>query len=238
MSLPIYITNYCKIFLKKLSNNKIKKLAINQILEKNFPEGDNFSVIIVGANDGTSHDSIHLFLKKRNCQGLAIEPIKSSFNKLLLNFSFADGIKKINKAVHPSLKEVTMYVPNPQKLTELPEWASGIASLSREHHLKSGIDSSYVIEEQVPSDTLMNILSEYYPNQKIDLLQIDTEGFDYEVLKQIDFKKINPPLIRYEYTNLSNEDIDASRNLLQSNGYYCIHDEIDMLGIKLSKIRL
>ena len=40
----------------------------------------------------------------------------------------------------------------------------------------------------------------------IDLLQIDTEGFDYEVLKMFDFNTYRPVIIQYEHFHLSMEE--------------------------------
>ena len=46
------------------------------------------------------------------------------------------------------------------------------------------------------------------------------EGFDYEVLKMIDFTTIKPSIIKYEFVNLSHEDQYASKALLKQYGYY------------------
>ena len=56
----------------------------------------------------------------------------------------------------------------------------------------------------------------------IDLLQIDTEGFDYEVLKMFDFKIFSPILVQFEYVHLSKNDYKNSVNLLSNNGYKTI----------------
>mgnify|MGYP001296139908 CR=1 FL=1 len=51
-----------------------------------------------------------------------------------------------------------------------------------------------------------------------NLLQIDTEGFDFEVIKMIDWA--NPPdLIHYETVHLSVSDRKAAWELLRANGY-------------------
>jgi FkbM family methyltransferase len=59
----------------------------------------------------------------------------------------------------------------------------------------------------------------------IDLLILDCEGYEFEILKSIDFSTIKPKVIRYEYKHISNkEECDA---YLISRGYrieYCKHD--------------
>jgi len=46
--------------------------------------------------------------------------------------------------------------------------------------------------------TTFNALCEKYGITDIHYLQIDTEGYDVEILKSIDFKKINIDIIKYE----------------------------------------
>lgn len=59
----------------------------------------------------------------------------------------------------------------------------------------------------------------------IDLLILDCEGYEFEIIKQIDFSKIKPKVIRYEYMHVLNkEECDG---YLISHGYkieYCKHD--------------
>jgi len=39
----------------------------------------------------------------------------------------------------------------------------------------------------------------YYELKTVDLLQIDTEGFDWNVLKMYDFNYFKPVIIQYEH---------------------------------------
>lgn len=61
--------------------------------------------------------------------------------------------------------------------------------------------------------------------QRIDLLHIDTEGYDFEILKTIDFSVIQPAVILYETKHLSPCDQQASVELLSRYGY-----QIQLLG--------
>jgi hypothetical protein len=66
----------------------------------------------------------------------------------------------------------------------------------------------------------MSILSEY---KMLDasLLQIDTEGYDSEVIKMIDFDFFRPKLIKYEHVNLTPKAILETKEKLIANGYNC-----------------
>lgn len=61
---------------------------------------------------------------------------------------------------------------------------------------------------------------------QIDLLLIDCEGYEFDILKQINFDNPEKPkIIRYEYTHIPNKQ--ECDNFLKSKGYkieYCYHD--------------
>ncbi|MDC1112474.1 FkbM family methyltransferase [Candidatus Pelagibacter sp.] len=77
-------------------------------------------------------------------------------------------------------------------------------------------------KKKIEVKTLAYLLEKYFPEKKIDLLDIDAEGFDYEVLKGIDFNKNIINLIMIEVHHFSKETIDKSikiRNLLEQKGF-------------------
>jgi hypothetical protein len=64
------------------------------------------------------------------------------------------------------------------------------------------------------------------------LLQIDVEGFDFEVLKMIDFKRFCPVIIKYEHEGLDENDQAAARKLLEDQGYEVQEIKTDTVGIR------
>ena len=83
-------------------------------------------------------------------------------------------------------------------------------------------------KKKIEVKTLSFLLDKYFPQKKIDLLDIDAEGFDYEVLKGIDFKKNIINLIMIEVHFFSQETTDKSikiRNLLESEGFSLIYGD-------------
>jgi hypothetical protein len=52
----------------------------------------------------------------------------------------------------------------------------------------------------------------------VDLLQIDAEGYDYEILRTVDFSRVRPRFINYEREILL-EDEPACRAMLTDAGY-------------------
>ncbi len=210
------------------------KRKVKNILDKNFKVNTPFAFVQVGANDGVSFDFLHEFVILRKSSGVVIEPVKEYFDELVSNYSKFDTILKVNKAIHPTEKELAIYKINPTCKEKYPDWAKGIASFDPKHHEKVNIDSRDIITEKVACDSLMNIVK----IKTIDYFQVDTEGFDYEVLKMIDFETIKPSIIKYEHASLSNDDSINAQKLLQKNGYHLFLENNDTIGISCKKIRI
>ena len=71
----------------------------------------------------------------------------------------------------------------------------------------------------------------------IDLLQIDAEGYDYEIIKMIKFQKIRPSIIRYEHKHLSKKDFTECLELLVNNNYGILFEDSDITAYSMDWIR-
>ncbi len=184
-----------------------------------------FFFIQIGANDGVMCDDIYDFVTENKLSGIVVEPLPDIFKRLRANYKDYPNIVAVNKAIYPSGKTVKLYRVKPEH--DLKEDYDGIASLFKEHHLKSkkkipDIDA-YIVEEEVPCISFHDLIETCHVN-KIDLLQIDTEGYDYEIIKMINFQEIKPHIIRYEYKHLSGVDRTACIGLLKKQGYQFFMD--------------
>jgi FkbM family methyltransferase len=241
----IYTLNRLLIILLKILN-KFKRGAFlrkrifstQKILENNFNCKRVFNFVQIGANDGVSFDFLYDFVIKRNSQGVVIEPVKEYFNELVHNYKNFDSIVKVNVAVHPSEKQVFINKISSTAVNKYPDWVKGIASLDANHHLKTGIDSNDIIKESVNADSLMNILNKSLSSFDVDYFQVDTEGFDFEIIKMVDFSILNPKIIKYESVNLTSIEQQKLKLLLTNFGYYLFHEGIDTVCINLRKIKL
>ena len=70
-----------------------------------------------------------------------------------------------------------------------------------------------IFQKKLPTYTLAEILDKYLPvHQKIDFLNIDVEGLDYQVLKSNNWQKYRPKIVLIEDFNLSSlKGIDESK---------------------------
>ena len=236
----IFKLGYNKIVGKTISILSKRRFSLNteKILKSNFPSDTIFTFIQVGGNDGISFDFLFDFVTSRKSKGVIIEPIPVYYNELHNNYMKYPDILTVNKAVHPEKEKENIYKIKDENLRDYPDWAKGIASFNKQHLSKiiTDLSDAHIEELEVQCDTLMNITSPFLND--IDYLQIDTEGFDYEVLKQIDFNKYFPSIIKYESVNLENETAAQAVKLLRSQGYFCFAEGIDTIAVNLKKIKL
>lgn len=198
--------------------------------------GGNFSFIQIGANDGISRpDDIIKYVKMyNNTKGVMVEPQPDMFTVLHSNFKNFPGIKLVNKAIHNEKKSMTLYRFDINLLghnSEKPIWATtnGIASFSRQHvidHAKKLNLSSEIIQEiMVECISLDELFSEidFIPI----LLKIDVEGYDYEILNELNLKQFRPKIIHFENLHMEKSKYQAIINKYLSYNYRFIADNMD-----------
>ena len=199
-------------------------------LERLAKKQGEISFIQVGANDGISFDNIYPFFKSHKCKGLLIEPLPYFFDRLKLNYADSPSIVPLNIALHPTAEKFDIYSVNPKELHKYPHWVSGIASFNKEHLIKNSVQESDLVIEAVTCKPLSTLIEEY-ELLKLDYLQIDTESFDDEIIKMINFNQVKPKLIKFESVHLSSEKKLSTVNLLKSQGYKIIDERRDMVAL-------
>ena len=70
--------------------------------------------------------------------------------------------------------------------------------------------------------------------QKIDLLHIDCEGFDYVILRQFDFTTLRPRIVLFEQKHLTVEDRQAAKIMMELAGYKVEEMETDIFCLAMS----
>ena len=181
---------------------------------------NNVFVLQVGANDGVGGDPIHQFVKSYKWKGLLLEPLPDIFEKLQGNYRNQKGIILHNAALAARDGAMTFYRIKPGP--DVPEWCDGLGSFSREtilsHKHKFPTIENHVVAQTVEALSFKTLV-EKFGICAIDVIVIDTEGYDYEVLKQIDFQRFRPELVIYEQIHLSDEVKKASIEMLNNAGY-------------------
>ena len=194
--------------------------------------GDDFYFVQIGANDGISFDSLHKFVTRHKLRGLVVEPVRDYFEELRKNYSVQPQVTAVNVAIHRTARELDMYRVA-ANASGLPPWVKGIASFDSEHHRKSHTTCDVIVRERVRCVTLRELFDQQHIT-RIDYLQIDTEGYDYEILRMIDFDSLKPGVIKFEHMtqsgHMSLEQFAECAALLTKHGYCLLMDTTDAVS--------
>lgn len=189
----------------------------------------------IGACDGISFDPIYPFLSQHpnQVEGLVIEPLPDLYEQLKVNYRHCPNVEAINTAIHNKLETLTLYRVDPTKLDQVPSSAIGITSSDPEHHLALGIKEELMQKVEVPCCSLMKLVEDKNLGD-IDLLLIDTEGYDFEILKRINFSIFKPHVIRFEHnlntTDRYEKEFEAIVPILHDQGYELFHQDSDCIA--------
>lgn len=191
----------------------------------------------IGAMDGMTFDPIYNYVIRSNWTGLLIEPIEESFKQLKANYASKSGLRFEQVAISEKAGPVTMWLMDPAKWRQLPGWTQGIATMFPRRNATCQVRFHHQrIRREVPGQTLSAVL-EKHEIGRIDILQIDTEGADYRILRQLDFRKYSPALINFEYCNLPQHERYAARRLLQNNAYVILnHGKLNWTAVHESRL--
>lgn len=186
----------------------------------------------VGANDGQMMDPLRKQVLKSRWRGLLIEPVPQLFEQLSRNYAAAGSrVRPVNVAVAAQEGRLPFYhLRAHPDLPPLPSWAQGLGSFRRDvilsHRNRLPDLDRYLTEIAVPSLTWTG-LCEHYEVERIDLLVTDTEGYDFEIIRQIDFTRWRPALIVYEHHHFTPQTRADCQALLHAQGYRLFEEGLD-----------
>ncbi len=192
----------------------------------------------IGSNDGKTGDPIYPLLQKhQNWKALFVEPVPYSFEKLKNNYPDDTRFQFENVAINEGQRMTFYWVDAAAAklaLPDLPYWYDQLGSFDSQHILKH-FDGA--LEPYIRSTDLegLNLPTLFDRNKvgKIAVLHIDTEGYDWKILAQLDLLRHDPQFILYEKNHLSEEDLQASIRFLKDR-YVLFGLGIDMLAVNRS----
>jgi FkbM family methyltransferase len=196
-------------------------------------------ILQIGANDGVRADPVYPFITDHRLSSLLIEPHPVLFGVLKDNYSSFPEVRLANIAIADSdVQTVSLYAPN-DELLESNQRLSGLCSLDRDRLARSlrmfGFERVYSLiqELSVPARTVRAMLREQ-DIDKIDILQIDAEGYDWKLLQQFDLTSLNVQLINFEFFNLTHEEQSDCVEFVTSHGYETAVVRGDMVAMRSS----
>lgn len=206
--------------------------VLRYVVREQLRTTSDFYFIQVGANDGVANDPIRPLVKNFHMKGLLVEPMPDFFERLKTNYLDEPQLVFENCAIGPVDDELSLYRFKPE--TKLPhKFFHGMARFDKgymEARAKKMRLRDAIEEIKVPSLTFRTLLQKHNVS-KIDLLQIDTEGFDFEIIKMAFAANMLPEIVNYEWTELSMRDRRDCKTLLIENGYSLIDVGPDVLCV-------
>jgi FkbM family methyltransferase len=192
------------------------------------------SYVQIGANDGILNDPMFGFLKRysENISGYLLEPIPEVYERLVSNYKEFKGLNFLNYAIHETNSSMKLYKVKGEYEKLLPEFTKGIASFDPEHWIKTTLvpDASYIEVINVECVSILKFL-ELSEIKSLDLLIVDTEGYDFEILSSLLDTSLRPRIIRFEH-GVRNEIMSKSQfseicRRLNLSGYQIIAESYD-----------
>jgi FkbM family methyltransferase len=197
--------------MKSFSHYDSSGVELDKKLDNLFQHKEGGFFIELGANDGLSQSNTAMLEFERNWNGILIEPSLSSHI-----------LCKKNRPNSISLN----YACVSNEFTEdfiLGDFNGGLMASVGGLRVNN---QSHVI--QVPAITLEKIIDQHAPDKQIDLLSLDTEGYELNILKGLNLNKYRPSCMLIEvYT----KDYDELVKYLGDNNY-SLHSNFSNYSLK------
>ena len=186
----------------------------------------------IGANNGEAYDHLAPYVRSRNWRGVMVEPVPFLFERLRENYGDLERVVLENVAIADRDGRLPFYAPRPDAASDqdLPAWYPAIGSFSREVVLRLAReipDLEQRIERiEVPCMTFESLCGKHGIDE-LDLLVIDTEGYDWEIVRNLDLEARRPRLLVYEHYHLTDGQQADARAHLASFGYETMEEFFD-----------
>lgn len=185
-----------------------------------------------------SNDPInHLLLNNETLTALLVEAEYNNFKKLVSSYSAIQSRCQFENVIVGDGSPSTFFLINVETARLDPSIPSFVL-LEQMHSLRKeviescmdGILKPHIVEKHEETVRLEDLLSKHNILE-VGLLHIDTEGYDWEILKRLIQKNHNPKLILFEKRHLSLSELSECTDIL-SVKYRLQHFEHDILCIR------
>jgi FkbM family methyltransferase len=215
-----------------------RSLAVPRLLRA-FADAHPDAVFVeIGANDGLQHDHLRPFIGSHRWRGVMVEPVPYIFERLRRNYAGVERVALENAAIGDRDGTLPFFflVDAPEDERRLmPDWYDGIGSFSRAsvagHVVHIPDIEERIVRQDVPTLTF-DSLCRRHGLEHVDLLVVDTEGYDWEIIRRVDLGAWRPELIVYEHFHLSPGDRAACAEHLRAHGYRTLEEGFDTMCLR------
>jgi FkbM family methyltransferase len=189
----------------------------------------------VGAHDGTQLDPLRQAILGSRWSGVMVEPVPYVFARLQRRYGGHPRLALENVAI--AAVDGTLPFHHLRQAADgedVWQWYDALGSFRRDVVLSHGMlvadIEDRIVTTEVPCVTF-DTLCARHGIDRLDLVQIDTEGYDAEVLRLVDLARLRPAVVIYEHLHLAPGERDATRQLLADHGYRQVSDGMDTIGV-------
>lgn len=225
-------TRYCPRQL--LEPASLRAIEFDDVVcRRMFESGPEFTFIQVGAFDGITRDPLRKYIDKCRWKGVLVEPQARAVEQLTALYRGNDRVVILQAALDSKCGSRTLFTVDSQSS---PAWAGGMASFQRPTIVKHsdlipGLETM-IREHTVNCITFDNVLARL-PDERVDILQIDTEGADAYVLSLFPFDRVQPAIIHWEVKHLSKVQREDCLDRLAFFGYrFALSGDEDMMAVR------
>lgn len=200
------------------------------------------NIIQIGANDGKSDDFLRSSINI-DTNLLLVEPIKSAFDQLEKNYSSYKNVKFINKAIDVVTGKKNIFSVNPKYYdfyekkykSKDVSWLTVLASFDKEHLEYHGVKTNHIQSTEIDCINFKELI-EQYDFQKLDLLVVDTEGYDDVLITNFIQNTDIRPFIILEWIHIKKNKAEELIELLKSNNYKFLKLNKDLICIQNNEL--
>ena len=200
-----------------------------------------FGLVVLGA-----HIGIHIkdeISKIKDSSILLVEPVPHNISAIKENLKEFKNVHLEPVAVASVRETKDFFFVKATSINKLKKhWASGIGSFNKNHLLNHRTKRFLIEEDDIDNIPIKTVkfedLIEKYSISEIDKILIDIEGYEYEILRDMDLKKVRINSILFEYKHFdgyqkTGEKLEEILKKFEENNYKTSKvDEENILAIK------
>mgnify|MGYP005710992133 FL=1 len=200
-----------------------------------------FGLVVLGA-----HIGIHIkdeISKIKDSSILLVEPVPHNISAIKENLKEFKNVHLEPVAVASVRETKDFFFVKATSINKLKKhWASGIGSFNKNHLLNHRTKRFLIEEDDIDNIPIKTVkfedLIEKYSITEIDKILIDIEGYEYEILRDMDLKKVRINSILFEYKHFdgyqkTGEKLEEILKKFEENNYKTSKvDEENILAIK------
>ncbi|HEX4759431.1 MAG TPA: FkbM family methyltransferase [Thermoleophilaceae bacterium] len=195
--------------------------------------GRDLFFVQIGAFDGQTNDPIHDLVVEHGWHGILAEPQRRHFEALERTYSGNERVSLRNVAIARESGTRPFY--RVREDPGAPPWVPQLASFDVDTILRHEFAyprlRELIVADEVQTLSLEDLVAEAGVT-RVDLFQIDAEGYDSEIVRMIDLGRWRPAIVQFEHDHLSAADHEAAMRHLAAAGYQLSVKRFDTLAYR------